>query len=84
MANETPDNPEILLRRRDASAALMAAGYPTAESTLATMATRGGGPEYRTFGRTVLYRWGDLLAWAESRMSKPHRSTSERDNRSAA
>jgi hypothetical protein len=84
MANEIPDNPEILLGRRNAAAALTAEGFPIAESTLATMASRGNGPEYCTFGRTVLYRWGDLLAWAESRMSKPHRSTSERDNRKAA
>lgn len=78
MANLIPDSPETRLRRRDAANALTEAGYPTAESSLATMATRGGGPPYQTFGRTVIYKWGDLLDWAESRMSAPRRSTSER------
>jgi len=41
------------------------------------MATRGGGPPYRTFGRTVLYKWSEALGWAESRLSAPRRTTSE-------
>ena len=41
------------------------------------MATRGGGPIYQLFGRKPLYRWGDALEWAQSRLSKPIRSTSE-------
>src|SRR3954471_19185238 len=45
--------------------------------TLATKAVRGDGPTYRVFGRTVLYRWADALAWAEGRLSAPRRSTSE-------
>jgi hypothetical protein len=74
-----PSDPEILLRRGDAANSLREAGYPIARATLATLASRGGGPAYRRFGRVPLYRWGDLLEWAESRLSAPMRSTSEPD-----
>jgi hypothetical protein len=70
-----PD-PEMLLTRRDAAAALTEAGYPTAAATLAT---RGRGPVYRRYGTRVLYRWYDLITWAESRLGPPMRSTSEAD-----
>jgi hypothetical protein len=40
-------------------------------------ATRGGGPPFRRFGARPLYRWSDAIAWAESRLSSLHRSTSE-------
>jgi hypothetical protein len=79
MAAPIPDNPNALLRRSAVAAALNAAGYPTTDKTLATKATRGGGPPYRLFGRIPLYRWGDALAWAESRTSLPRQSTSEAD-----
>jgi hypothetical protein len=75
----TPDNPDTLLRRKAVAEALTAAGYPVTESTLATKATRGGGPSFRLFGRVPLYRWGDALAWAEGKMSAPRHSTSEGD-----
>jgi hypothetical protein len=78
-----PNNLDALLPRALAAEALTEAGYPTARTTLATLATRGGGPLYRKFGRVPLYRWGDLLDWAESRMSAPMRSTSETDFKSA-
>ena len=66
-----------LLRRHALAQALTDAGYPTASATLATKATRGGGPPFRLYGRIPLYRWGDALAWAESRLSALQRSTSE-------
>lgn len=69
--------PEQLLRRTEAAAALTAAGFPTAPATLATKATRGGGPPFTRFGRVILYRWADALAWATARTSGPYRSTSE-------
>ena len=74
-----PDNPNALLRRKATAEALTEAGYPVSSATLQTKAVRGGGPAYRTFGRAVLYRWGDALAWAEGRLSAPRRSTSEAD-----
>jgi hypothetical protein len=73
------DDPDTLLRRRAAAAALTAHGYPTAPATLATLVSRGGGPLYRRYGRVPLYRLGDLLEWAESRLGPPIRSTAELD-----
>jgi hypothetical protein len=76
---ETSDDPDALLTRKATAIALTAKGYPVAAGTLATKAVRGGGPRYRKFGTRVLYRWGDALAWAQSRLSGPMRSTSEAD-----
>jgi hypothetical protein len=45
--------------------------------SLAKMRVKGGGPNYHRVGRLILYTEGDLLAWAESRPTGPHRSTSE-------
>jgi hypothetical protein len=72
-----PTNPETLLRRAEAAAALTAAGFPTATATLATKASRGGGPVFRLYGHIPLYRWADLLSWAQARTSEPRRTTSE-------
>jgi hypothetical protein len=74
-----PDNLDAKLTRPQLGAALRAEGYPVADKTLSTLASRGGGPPYRRFGARVLYRWGDALAWAESRLSPPIGSTSELD-----
>jgi len=79
VANLVPTDLEALLRRRDTAAALTASGFPMAEATLATRATRGGGPPYRVFGKVPLYRWGDALEWADNRLSPPRRSSSEAD-----
>jgi hypothetical protein len=72
-----PNDPDTLLTRKQAAEALTARGYPTSERTLATKATRGGGPPFHKFGPRALYRWGDALAWAEGRLTSPRRSTSE-------
>ena len=74
-----PDDPNALLQRVPTAAALTAAGYPVSPKTLATKATRDGGPSYRLFGRRALYRWGDALAWAQDQMSAPRASTSGSD-----
>jgi hypothetical protein len=76
-----PDDPDALLTRSQTAEALTLDGYPVKPKTLATKATRGGGPPYRLFGKRALYRWGDSLSWAESRLSAPRRSTSEQDAR---
>jgi hypothetical protein len=72
-------DPDALLTRNATASALTKEGYPVAAGTLATKAVRGGGPPYRRFGQRVLYRWGDALVWAQSRLSMPMRSTSEAD-----
>jgi hypothetical protein len=74
-----PDCLDAHLTREATAAALTSAGYSIKAKTLATKATRGGGPPYRTWGSRVLYRWGDALAWAEKRLSTPRLSTSESD-----
>ena len=68
-----------LLTRDAVAAALTAAGFPVRSKTLATKATRGGGPPFRRFGVKPLYRWGDALAWAQSRLGPVVSSTSEAD-----
>jgi hypothetical protein len=72
-----PENPETLLTRDALAAALTAAGFPVKAATLATKATRGGGPPYQHFGPRPLYRWGPAVAWAQSRLSDPVGSSSE-------
>ena len=85
MAHTDPHDPDALLTRDATSAALTAAGFPVATKTLATKATRGGGPPYSLFSGRALYRWGDALDWARSCLAPPRRSTSEADaQRSAA
>ncbi len=81
MSLQIPDDPDALLTRQVTAAVLTAAGYPVKAATLATKATRGGGPPYRLFGPRPLYRWGDALAWARDRLSAPRMSTSEADAR---
>jgi hypothetical protein len=68
---------ETLLSREAAAQALTDAGYITSPSTLATKATRGNGPGYRIFGKRAIYRWGDLIAWAEEQTAPLRLSTSE-------
>src|SRR5579871_444251 len=77
MTNFSPSDPEQLLTRTQTGAALRAAGYPVADKTLSTKASRGNGPAYRRFGSRALYRWADALDWAKSRTREPIRSTSE-------
>jgi hypothetical protein len=74
-----PDDPNARLTRKATAEALTEAGFPIKAGTLSTKATRGGGPPYELFGPRALYRWGDSLRWAQSRLSLPVSSTSERD-----
>jgi hypothetical protein len=71
MAEAFPSDPEALLSRDDAAAALSASGFPVKPKTLATRATLGGGPPYQKFGNRAIYKWGDLLVWARSRLKPP-------------
>lgn len=67
-----------LLRRPDASNYLnVKFGIPCSKKTLAKFASIGGGPSYRLYNRTPLYDPVDLDAWAEAKLSKTVRSTSE-------
>jgi hypothetical protein len=79
MANFIPVTLDALLTRGRTAEALTEAGFPVKAKTLATKATRGGGPPFNKFGPRVLYRWDDALSWAEGRLTGPHCSTSEQD-----
>jgi hypothetical protein len=63
----TPSNPDTLLSRKELSATLTAAGFKTAEAALATLASRGGGPPMKKYGKYPVYRLADALAWARGR-----------------
>lgn len=65
------------LTRQAVAEALTDQGYSITASTLATMATRGGGPPYARWGRRAIYLWGSSLAWAEARMGTSRRTTSD-------
>lgn len=58
------------LTRRQASAFLTERGYRLAPATLQALASRGGGPPYRRFGKLALYAQGDLEAWVLERLGK--------------
>jgi hypothetical protein len=62
-------DPDTLLDRKAAAAALSSIGFKVAATTLATKASRGDGPPFCKFGRQPLYRWGDSIAWAKGRLS---------------
>jgi hypothetical protein len=74
-----PENLDALLTRDRLAEALTEAGYPTKAKTLATKASRGGGPPYRKFGPRAIYTWAHALEWARGRLTEPRRSTSEGD-----
>ena len=75
--NVIPETPDAILTREATAAALTASGFPVKPKTLATKATRGGGPPFMSFGARVLYKWSDALAWANGQLSAPRLSTSE-------
>lgn len=49
-------------------------------STLAKLATIGGGPTFEHFGRWPVYTAEDLDAWVEARLSAKKTSTSAVEN----
>lgn len=79
MTQQLPDGLDTNLSRVQTADALTACGYVTSASTLATMATRGGGPPFYKWGPRTVYRWGAVLEWAQNRRSQPRRSSSEAD-----
>ena len=84
MVSPETQNADRLLTRVQVAEALTEAGYLIKPKTLATKATRGGGPPYGVFSGRTLYRWGDALEWARAATSAPRRSTSEHQVQAAA
>jgi hypothetical protein len=69
-----PSDPDTLLGRRETAAALTAAGYKVAYSSLERWACTGEGPPYQKFGGTVVYHWRTVLNWARERSTAPRAS----------
>ncbi|RRH76575.1 hypothetical protein [Falsigemmobacter faecalis] len=66
------------LRRDEASRYLETQfGLPYAPATLATLATRGGGPAYQLANRTPLYPKEALDEWARAKLGPLRVSTSD-------
>ncbi len=66
------------LRRADAAHYIRTSyGIPCVPSTLAKYACTGGGPPFRKAGKFPIYSRADLDAWANRRLGKLLRSTSE-------
>ena len=66
------------LRRRAAAAYLRDHwGIPCSEKTLAKLASIGGGPAYRLFGRIPIYTTPNLDEFVRAKIGKLVRSTSE-------
>jgi hypothetical protein len=78
MKQTLPDRDDLLTRDENA-VALTAAGYIIRSATLATMATRGGGPPFVIFGTRALYRWGDSIDWAQNRSAVARRRRASAD-----
>ena len=68
------------LRRKAASKYLFDEhGVVRAPSTLAKYAVIGGGPIFQLLGRDPVYTPANLDIWVASQLSRPMRSTSDRD-----
>jgi hypothetical protein len=68
-------------RRADAARYLRESyGIPCVAPTLAKYACVGGGPPFRKAGKFPIYSRKDLDAWANERLGKLVRSTSELTN----
>ena len=74
---KTPIEPNARLSRKSLAQALEVLGLKISPSTLASMASRGGGPRYALFCGRALYRWDEALAWAEGRLLEPRTNTSQ-------
>jgi hypothetical protein len=68
---------EARLSRPELAAALTKAGFKVKPATLATKASRGGGPPMQKWGSRVTYKWGSALKWPAISWAIPVSSTSE-------
>jgi hypothetical protein len=77
-------DPRAFFTRYQLPGTLEACGVPMSYDTLATKATRGGGPPFRIFGKSAVYQWADVVAWVLETMGEPARTTSEHRARMAS
>jgi hypothetical protein len=78
------NSPKYLRRKPAASYLNDGWGVPTAASTLAKLAVTGGGPAFHSAGRIPLYAITELDRYAEQKLGRPRRSTSDVTNEPAA
>jgi hypothetical protein len=71
--------PKYLRRKAAADYVRQCWGAPCTLNTLAKLAVVGGGPLFRRAGRIPLYTTDWLDQWVEAKLSKPLRSTSDRE-----
>ncbi len=64
------------INRGQAADYLTGQGLPVAKTTLQKLATVGGGPAYRRFGKYAVYSTDDLDAWAQEKLTAPRHSSS--------
>jgi hypothetical protein len=70
-------NSQGFLDPKRASEFLTKRGLPTAIRTLAKLRCIGGGPIFRRFGRRIVYERHALDTWAECRLSRELKNTSD-------
>ena len=73
--------PQQFLRPPDAAAFLQKRYGFGAVRSLAKLRVDGKGPAFRKAGRLILYAEDDLVAWANGKLTGPHRSTSDTGER---
>jgi hypothetical protein len=62
---------DAYLGRSQVTAKLRAAGFPVGETTLARLAAERKGPPLYRFGKIPLYRWEEVLEWAQEGLVRP-------------
>jgi len=65
---------EPFVTRENAAAYINSLGLKITKGTLQKMATVGGGPTYRRFGKYAVYLISDLDAWVAFKLSAPMHS----------
>jgi hypothetical protein len=63
-----PADSERYLRRTEVTTKLRELGFPIGDQALAALAGRGAGPPFSRFGAIPLYRWHEVLKWANAHL----------------
>lgn len=67
---------DVYLDRGQAADYVTQQGLPLAKRTLQKLASVGGGPIYRRFGKRAVYLASDLDTWVANKLTAPRCSTS--------
>jgi hypothetical protein len=70
--------PQLMRRGLTAEYVREVLNQPCEKTSLATWATRGGGPPFHKFGSIVLYDRDDVDRWGHERLGQAVSTTSER------